>query len=65
MNPKPYPKNAPVQDKANCRKFLAGNRVCFFKAFWKNEPRSACELGGRDRRTAPESRGASDSPASG
>ncbi|MBT3481163.1 MAG: hypothetical protein HN457_07040 [Opitutales bacterium] len=26
------------QNEEQCRKFLAGNRSCFYRGFWKNAP---------------------------
>jgi len=30
--------SANQRDEEQCRKFLAGNRSCFYRGFWKNAP---------------------------
>ncbi len=34
----PDPISANQRDPEQCKKFLAGNRSCFYRGFWKNSP---------------------------
>jgi|TARA_B110000037_G_C17114798_1_gene503316 hypothetical protein len=35
--------SANQQNEKQCRKFLAGNRSCFYRGFWKNAPYKEAE----------------------
>ena len=36
--------SANQRNEEQCRKFLAGNRSCFYRGFWKNSPYKDSEI---------------------